>query len=64
MISNFLSSFTTFSVIVIVFLTKLLTLGTLFSTVVRVAVVAKLEMLCISPLISFILAIREALVAQ
>ena len=46
------------------FLTKLLTLGILFSTVVRAAVVAKLVVPDISPLTSFILALREALVAK
>ena len=47
MISNFLSNFTNFCVI-ISFLTKLLTLGILFSTVVKAVVVAKLVMLGIS----------------
>ena len=46
------------------FLTKLLTLGVLSSKVVRPAVVAKLVILFISPLTSFILALREALVAK
>ena len=43
--------------------TKLLILGVLFSTVVRAAFVAKLLILGISPLTSFILVLREALVA-
>ena len=46
------------------FLTKLLTLGILFSTAVGGLVVAKLVILGISPLTSFILALREALVAK
>ena len=46
------------------FWTKLLTLGILFSTVVRAAVAAKLVTLGISPLTSFILALREALTAK
>ena len=41
-----------------------LTLGILFSILVRAAVVAKLVLLSISPLASFILALREALVAM
>ena len=45
-------------------MTKLLTLGILFSTAVRAVVVAKLVMLGISPLTSFILALREALEAN
>ena len=45
------------------FLTKLLTLDILFSTVVRAAVVAKLVILGISPLTSFILVLRAVLVA-
>ena len=47
-----------------VFLTKLLTIGTLFSTVIRAAVVAKLVILGILPLTSFILALRVVLVAK
>ena len=43
-------------------LTKLLPLGILFSTAVRAVVVAKLVILVISPLASFILALRDALV--
>ena len=45
-------------------MTKLLTLGILYSTAVRGVVVAKLVILGISPLTSFILALREALVAK
>ena len=45
-------------------MTKLLTLGFFFSTAVRAVVVAKLIILDISPLTSFILALREALVAK
>ena len=46
-------------------MTKLPTIGILFSTAVRVVVVvAKLVILGISPLTSFILALREALVAK
>ena len=45
-------------------MTKLLALGILFSTVLRTAVVAKLVILIISPFTSFILALREALVAK
>ena len=56
-------NFTNFCVIV-VFLTKLITLGILFSTEVRAAVVAKLVILGIPPLTSFNLALREALVAK
>ena len=43
---------------------KFLTLGILFSKVVRVALVAKLVILVTSSLTSFILALREALVAK
>ena len=63
MISNFLFSFTTFCVIVS-FLTKLLTLGILFSAAVRAVAVAKLVILGILPLNSFILALRAAVVAK
>ena len=45
-------------------MTKLLTLGTLFSRAVRAVVVAKLVILGISPLTSFIPALGEALVAK
>ena len=46
-----------------VFLTKLLTLGILFWTAVRAVLVAKLEILGISPLTSFILVLSVVLVA-
>ena len=46
------------------FLTKLLTLGILFSTTVRAELVVKLVIQGISPLTSFILTLREALVAN
>ena len=47
------------------FLTKLLTLGIIFSTSVRaVVVVAKLAILVILTLISFILALRASVVAE
>ena len=45
-------------------MTKLLTLGILFSTTVRAALLAKLVVLGISPLTSFVLALREVLVAK
>ena len=45
-------------------LTKLLTLGILFSTAVRAVVVAKLVILGILPLTSFILALRGVFVAK
>ena len=63
MISNFLFNFTNFCVIVSV-LTKWLTLGILFSTAVRAVVVAKLVILGILPLTSFILALRASVVAK
>ena len=63
MISNFLFNFISFCVIVS-FLTKLLTLGILFSTAVSALLVAKLVILGISSLTLFILALREALVAK
>ena len=63
MICNSLLNFIKFC-IVVGFLTKLLTLGILFSTVVKAAVVAKLVILGISPLTTCILALREALVAK
>ena len=44
--------------------TKLIKLGILFSTAVRATVAAKLVILSISPLTSFILALRKALVAK
>ena len=61
MICNFLFDVINFCVIVS-FLTKLLTLGILFSTTVRELVVAKLAILRISPLTSFMLALRVFLV--
>ena len=45
-------------------MTKLLTVGISFSTVVKAVVPAKLVILGISTLTSFILALREALVAK
>ena len=63
MISNFVFNFIDFCVIVS-FFTKLLILGILFSTVVRAVLVAKLVILGISLLISFILALRLELVAK
>ena len=63
--SNFTFSFTNFCVIVKFFLTKLLTLGISFSTAVTaVVVVAKLVILGILFLNSFILASREVVVAK
>ena len=62
--SNFIFSFTKLCVINIFFLTKLLTLGIFFSTAERAVVVAKLAILAISSLTSFILALSEALVAN
>ena len=56
MISDFLFNFTNVCVIVSFFLTKLLTLGFLFSTTVRAAVVVLFT--------SLILTLREALVAN
>ena len=47
-----------------VFLTKLLILGILFSTVVKAVVLAKLVILDILPLTPFILALTVALVAK
>ena len=63
-ISNLIFIFINFCVIVSFFLTKLLTLGILFSTAVRALVVAKLVILGISPLTVFILALRAASVAK
>ena len=60
---DFIFNFTNLCVIV-TFLTKLLTLGILFSTAVRAVVVAKLAILGISPITSFILALKEALVVN
>ena len=63
MISNFLFNFINFFVIVS-FLTKLLTLCILFSTALRVVVVAFLVILGISLLTSFTLALTAAVVAK
>ena len=63
MIKNFLFNFISFCIIVS-FFTKLLILGILFSTAVRVVVVAKLIMLGISPLASSFLALRAVVVAK
>ena len=57
--SNFISNFTKFYLLVSFFLTKLLTL---FSAAVRAVVVAKLAILGILFLISFILAFRVVVV--
>ena len=46
------------------FLTKLLALGILFSTAVRAVLVAKLVILDILPLTSFILLLRASVVAK
>ena len=62
MISNFIFNFINVCVIVS-FLTKLLTGGILFSTAVREVIMAKLVILDISPLISFVLPLRVVLVA-
>ena len=48
--SNFVFNFTNLSIIVSFFLTKLLTLGILFSATARAAVLAKLLILGIFPL--------------
>ena len=63
MISNFLFNFINFCIIVN-FSTKLLISGILFSIAVRAVLVAKLVMLGISPLISFILSLRVVLVVK
>ena len=63
-ISNSFFNFINFCVTVSFFFTKLLTLGILFSTVLRAVVVAKLVILDISPLTSFVLALRLVLVAK
>ena len=61
MISHFLFNFINFNINIVTVIvnlsTKLLTLGILFSTVVREAVVAQLVMLDISLLTSFMLAL-------
>ena len=61
--TNFILSFANFCVIVI-FSTKLLTLGILFSTAVGAVRVAKLVILSILFLTLFILALRVVLVAK
>ena len=63
MICNSFLNFIKFC-IVVSSLTELLTLGILFSTGVKAAIVAKLVILGISPLTTCILALREALVAK
>ena len=60
---NFIFNFTNFCVKVS-FLTKLLTLGILFSTAVRAVVVAKLVILGILFLTSFSLALRRVVIAK
>ena len=62
MISNFIFNFINVCVIVS-FLTKLLTGGILFSRAVREVIMAKLVILGISPLTSFVLPLRVVLVA-
>ena len=61
--SNFIFNFTNFCAIVS-FLTKLLTLGILFSAAVKAVLVAKLVILGILFLTSFILALRVVVVAK
>ena len=61
--SNFFFNFTNF-VLQYIFLTKLLTSGILFLPAVRAVVVAKLVTLGVSFLTSFILALRETLIAM
>ena len=63
MISNFRFNFINFCVIVS-FLTRSLTLGILFSTTVKAVLVAKLVIIGISALNSFILVLRKVLVAK
>ena len=60
--NNFIIDFKNFCVIVS-FLTKLLILGILFSRAVRAVVVAKLVLLGILLLTSFVLTLRAAVVA-
>ena len=62
--SNIIFSFTTFYVKVSFFLTKLLILGILFSKAVRASEIAKLVILDIYFLTSFILILRVVLVAK
>ena len=59
---DFIFNFTNFSVVV--FWTKLLTLGILFSTELTTVVVAMLMILCILFLVSFISALRLVVVAN
>ena len=61
---NFILSFTNFCVTARYFLTKMLTLGILFSIAVRAAVVANLVILDFSFLAPFILASRVVLVPR
>ena len=61
--SNFIFNFTIFCVIVS-FLTKLLTLGILFSIALRAVVVALLVILGVLSLTSFVQAIRAAFVVK
>ena len=63
MISNFLFNFINFCVIVS-FLTKLLTLGILFSIALRAVVVALLVILGVLSLTSLFQALRAAFVAK
>ena len=62
-ISKFIFNFISFCVIVS-FFTKSITSGILFSTAVRAVLVAELVILSVSPLTSFIPALKEALVAK
>ena len=65
MVSSFPFNFIDFCVIVSFFLTKLLTLGILFSSAVKaVVVVVKVVILANSHLTSFILVLRVFLVAK
>ena len=58
---NFVFNVANFCVITNFFITKLLTLGLSFSSAVRAVVVAKLVILCILLLTSFILGVRAPL---
>ena len=58
---NFVFNVANFCVITNFFITKLLTLGLSFSSAVRAVVVAKLVILCILFLTSFILGVRAPL---
>ena len=62
-ISKFIFNFISFCVIVS-FFTKSVTSGILFSTAGRAVLVAELVILSVSPLTSFIPALKEALVAK